>query len=227
MSTLTDHRPTRWLLTLGPTHEPIDQVRFIGNRSSGRMGMEIARAARDAGAQTHLLAGPCAPEGLDSWPNVRRFRTADELRGLLTEAWPDFDVLVMAAAVADWRVAGGPRLGKLRRGDAPPSLQLEPVGEILGNLRNRDNQFVIGFALEPAAEAVASARRKLSAKKADCIVANSLETIDAPRSDARLVWPDGRVEVLADDPQPIDKGEVARRLVRAVMPAITRKCRGR
>ncbi|MCE9618985.1 MAG: phosphopantothenoylcysteine decarboxylase [Planctomycetes bacterium] len=217
--------PLRWLLTLGPTHEPIDQVRFIGNRSSGRMGFEIAKAARDAGAEVKILAGPCSAAGLDSWPNLARFQTAEELRGLLTEQWKDFDVLVMAAAVADWRVAGAARTGKLRRSAAPPALQLEQVPEILGNLSSRADQFIVGFALEPLAEVVDNALKKLAAKKADCIVANSLETLDSGASDAQLVWPDGRVTTRGGSQTFEPKERIARWIVESIAPAIARKCR--
>lgn len=186
-------RPLRALVTLGPTHEPMDEVRFIGNRSSGRMGTEIARALAERGCGVRVLAGPCQPAGLDSLPDVRRFRTAEELRDLLRTDWPAFDLLVMAAAVADWRPRTV-RAGKTRRSDAPPLVELEPVPEILGTLSSRPDQFVVGFALEPATDLLASARAKLARKRADCIVANPLETMDAPTVEGTLVWPDGAVE---------------------------------
>ena len=93
------------IVALGPTHEPLDEVRFVGNRSSGRMGTEIAKALLERGCRVTVLAGPCRPDGLDSLPGVERFRTAEELRSLLAARWPMADLLVMAAAVADWRPA--------------------------------------------------------------------------------------------------------------------------
>ena len=209
--------PLRWLVTLGPTHEPIDQVRFIGNRSSGRMGLEIAQAAKAMGAHVRILAGPCSLPEINSWTDLARFQTASDLRGLLTEAWSNFDVLVVGAA----------HVGKIRRDATPPTLQLEPVAEILGNVRSRDNQFVVGFALEPKGEVIASARRKLVAKKADCIVANSLQTLDCANSDAQIVWPDGRVISLDAFGGVAPKSAVAKWIVAAISPAIAQKCRNR
>jgi len=100
---------------------------------------------------------------------------------------------VMAAAVADWR----PKVvaaGKMRRSSAAPTVELEAVPEILGALASGPRQFVVGFALEPADELLESARAKLARKRADCIVANPLETMDSARVDGTLVWPDDRVE---------------------------------
>jgi phosphopantothenoylcysteine decarboxylase/phosphopantothenate--cysteine ligase len=203
------------IVTLGPTHEPIDEVRFLGNRSSGRMGVEIARALQAQGCRVTVLAGPCRPDGLDSLPDVRRFRTAEELRATLCGAWPEADLLVMAAAVADWRPVSV-QSGKLRRSDGGRTLELEQVPEILGSLTHRTGQFVVGFALEPAEELLASARSKLSRKRADCIVANPLATMDADCVDGTLVWADGRVET----PGPrMSKAVFARWLVDRVLPA--------
>lgn len=215
------------MVTLGPTHEPIDQVRFIGNRSSGRMGFEIAKAAKETGAFVRVLAGPCSLHELNSCCDVARFHSAADLRQLLTEEWPNFDVLVMAAAVADWRVVGSPHLGKIRRDATPPVLQLEPVAEILGNLQTRNNQFVVGFALEPKDDVLSSARRKLVSKNADCIVANSLETLDCAKSDAQIVWGDGRILTRDESTAFAEKSAVARWIVAAIAPAITQKCVGR
>ena len=217
-------RPTRWLVTLGPTHEPIDQVRFIGNRSSGRMGFEIAKAAKETNAQVRVLAGPCSLPEMNSWNDVARFQSAADLRKLLNNEWPNFDVLVMAAAVADWRVVGAPVEGKIRRDATPPMLQLEPVAEIVGHLQSRHNQFVVGFALEPKHELLASARRKLAAKKVDCIVANSLETLDSTHSDAQIVWGDGRVLTQGHVNEFAEKSSVARWIVQTLLPAIAQKC---
>jgi phosphopantothenoylcysteine decarboxylase/phosphopantothenate--cysteine ligase len=202
------------IVAFGPTHEPLDEVRFIGNRSSGRMGVEIARALLDAGCRVTALAGPCRPDGLDSLPEVVRFRTAEELRGLLEACWPAADLLVMAAAVADWRPASF-AIGKRRRSDGTLTVELEPVPEILGSLRHRAGQFVVGFALEPSAELLDSARAKLARKRADCIVANPLETMDATTVLGSLVWPD-RVE---SPGRAVPKSEFARWLVDRVLPA--------
>lgn len=206
--------PLRAIVTLGPTHEPLDEVRFVGNRSSGRMGLEIATALRKRGCHVTALAGPCQPTGLDSLPDVVRFRTAEELRQLLQARWPEADLLVMAAAVADWRpVEVQP--GKRRRADGRLSIELEPVAEILGSLESRPDQFVVGFALEPQDELLASAHSKLGRKRADCIVANPLETMDATDIDGSLVWADGRVERPG---APCPKARFADWLVDRVLP---------
>jgi phosphopantothenoylcysteine decarboxylase/phosphopantothenate--cysteine ligase len=213
--------PLRTLITLGPTHEPMDAVRYLGNRSSGRMGVAIAKALERAGCHVHVLAGPCQPVGIDSLPRVERFRTAEQLRGLLASRWPGHDMLVMAAAVADWRPAN-PVTGKARRRDDPLTLSLEPVPEILGSLASRPDQFVTGFALEPREELIDSARRKLERKRADCIVANPLETMDAIEIEATLIWPDGRQE--RPEEGRLDKQAFAAWLVDRLLPAARARC---
>ena len=216
------HDSLRALVALGPTHEPIDAVRYLGNRSSGRMGVAIARALLRAGCDVRTLAGPCQPDGLDSLPGVQRFRTAEQLRQLIAGAWPACDLLVMAAAVADWRPAATME-GKRRRQGGALTLELEPVPEILGSLDSRPNQFVVGFALEPEAELLESARSKLGRKRADCIVANPLETMDAPDVVGTLVWADGRIETPGTR---LAKPAFADWLCGRVLPAARDRCRG-
>ena len=185
----------RILVTAGPTWEPIDQVRYLGNRSSGRMGLECAAAAVAAGCPTTLLRGPGTPcphqqPGLCE----ERFESARELEEALTRLWPAHDILVMAAAVADFR----PRLSatapaKFRRSEAPPHLDLEAVPDLLAQLAELDSpgQIRIGFALEPASELAASAQRKLEQKRLRGIVANPLETLDSDSIDGYLLLADG------------------------------------
>lgn len=174
-------RPLRVLVAYGPTHEPIDDVRFIGNRSSGRMGLAIADALARAGCAVTTAAGPGVPvPGLESGGRVVRFRTAADLLTLLRTEWPGHDALVMAAAVADYR----PRTmleGKMRREAGVRTLELEPTEDILAGLApmTRPDQFVVGFALERSDDLEASAAAKLERKRADAIVANPLETMDA------------------------------------------------
>jgi phosphopantothenoylcysteine decarboxylase/phosphopantothenate--cysteine ligase len=184
----------RVLITAGPTHEPIDQVRFIGNQSSGRLGIALANQSVRRGWPTTLLIGPATAD-YGSFPqeSIQRFRTADELGRLLAALWPSHDVLIMAAAVADFRPAKPQAAGKLRRSRAALSLELEPTPDLLANLASttRADQLVIGFALEPAEELEASARRKLREKRVDAIVANPIETLDAETIDATLFLHDG------------------------------------
>jgi phosphopantothenoylcysteine decarboxylase/phosphopantothenate--cysteine ligase len=184
------------LITAGPTQEPIDAVRYIANRSSGRMGITLAEASAARGRRTTLLLGP-TPLGPTEHSRLTtvRFRTTADLQALLAEHWPQHTVLVMAAAVADYRPARpeGPP-GKRRRTGDIWSLELEPTPDLLADLApiTRPDQLTIGFALEPAEEMAASARRKLDAKRVDAIVANPLETMGSDVIRATLILRDGR-----------------------------------
>jgi phosphopantothenoylcysteine decarboxylase/phosphopantothenate--cysteine ligase len=179
------------LVAAGPTHEPIDDVRYIGNRSSGRMGTSICRAFLDAGCQVTLARGP-GVASVDGCAD-RRFGTAAELLELLKKEWPAHQLLVMAAAVADYRPARRVD-GKLRREDGPLTLELEPTEDILSGLAGarHDRQYVVGFALERPEELTASAAAKLARKRADAIVANPLETMDSTDVDGHVLFADGR-----------------------------------
>jgi phosphopantothenoylcysteine decarboxylase/phosphopantothenate--cysteine ligase len=179
------------LVAAGPTHEPIDDVRYIGNRSSGRMGTSICRAFLDAGCQVTLARGP-GVASVDGCAD-RRFGTAAELLELLKKEWPAHQLLVMAAAVADYRPARRVD-GKLRREDGPLTLALEPTEDILSGLAGarHDRQYVVGFALERPEELTASAAAKLARKRADAIVANPLETMDSADVDGHVLFADGR-----------------------------------
>jgi phosphopantothenoylcysteine decarboxylase/phosphopantothenate--cysteine ligase len=187
--------PCRLLITAGPTHEPIDAVRYVGNRSSGRLGVALAEAATAAGHVATLLLGPTAlPPPADPRIGLHRFTTAADLAAVLARLWPEHDVLVMAAAVADFRprAAAGPD-AKLPRGDGGLTLDLEPTPDLLADLApsTRPDQTVIGFALEPPERLLDSARRKLAAKRLDAIVANPLETMDAPAITATVLLASG------------------------------------
>ena len=194
----SDGRTPRLLVTAGPTHEPIDAVRYIGNRSSGRMGIALATEAAARNWPTTLLLGPTpiAPES-SSHLTVIRFQTTAELQQELLQQWPDHDVLIMAAAVADFRPsrpAGESIPDKLRRTGDTLTITLEPTPDLLARIADhtRADQTVIGFALEPAAQLLDSARDKLHRKRADAIVANPLETMDAEDVRATVVLRDGK-----------------------------------
>jgi phosphopantothenoylcysteine decarboxylase/phosphopantothenate--cysteine ligase len=207
------------LVTAGPTEEPIDEVRFIGNRSSGRMGIEIARAFADAGCGVTLLLGPIRGDvPVHSRIACVRFRTAAELDAALGQAAPAHPVLIMAAAVADFRPAAA-ATGKILRG-GPLELRLEPVPDLLGSLPRHPGAFRLGFALEEPARLLERARVKLASKDLDAVVANPLATMESGSVDATLVWRDGRLERAADGA--IDKRDFARWLagrILAVVPA--------
>lgn len=170
----TSLKGVRVLIGNGRTEEPIDPVRVLTNRSSGRMGFAIAEAARDRGADVTVVAGPVsvdAPHGVTVVPVT----TAAQMERAMRERAGRAHVVVMAAAVADYRVAR-PSLRKLKRGAGALTLTLEPNADILAGLGRdkRAGQTVVGFALETD-DGVANARAKLTAKNADLIVLNSPE----------------------------------------------------
>jgi phosphopantothenoylcysteine decarboxylase/phosphopantothenate--cysteine ligase len=162
----------RVLVTAGPTREPIDAVRFIANRSSGRQGYAIADEAARRGAEVTLVSGPTAlpdPYGV----RTIRVETAAEMLAAVESAFESTDVVVAAAAVADLRPAA-PASGKIKKADAPGSIALEPTVDILASLGARKgSRTLVGFAAE-AGDPVASARRKLASKNLDLVVANDI-----------------------------------------------------
>jgi phosphopantothenoylcysteine decarboxylase / phosphopantothenate---cysteine ligase len=164
----------RILITAGPTHEPIDPVRYIANRSSGKQGYAIAAAAQAAGAEVTLVSGPVElddPAGV----TVRRVESAREMLDRVQAALP-VDVAIFAAAVADWRVAheGGQKLKKTATG--LPPLQLVENPDILATvskLREQRPKLVIGFAAETE-HLIDNAKAKFARKGCDWIVANDV-----------------------------------------------------
>lgn len=191
--------PATVLITAGPTYEPIDAVRFIGNRSSGRLGVELARAAHAVGLDVILALGPNTVPA-PSFPDrlrVERFRSCADLEGLLAELWPArAEVLIMAAAVADFRPGQPAGRGKLRREIEGLTIEMEATPDLVAACaaRRRPGQRIIGFALETQAELAASAADKIRRKGLDAIVANPLETMDADEIDGLLIHADGRRE---------------------------------
>lgn len=195
------------LVTAGPTHEPIDPVRVIANRSSGRQGFAIAAAVADAGARVTLVAGPVS---LDTPTGATRVdvETAEQMAEAVFAALPA-DAAVLVAAVADWRVE--PSLTKLKKGDGPPQLKFTPTRDILAELVASPQRppLLIGFAAETD-DVVDQAIAKRIAKGADWIVANDVsgDVMGGHRNRVHLItaegvedWPEGAKE------------EVARRLV--------------
>jgi len=184
------------LITAGPTHEPIDAVRYIGNRSSGRMGIALADEAARRGWDVMLLLGPTHRTPADSRVRVARFRTAADLEGLLAQEAGGCDVLVMAAAVADYRPGpnAGMAVGKFRRTEGPLRLELESTPDLIAGVaaRRRAGQVLVAFALEPREEMLASAKRKLERKGVDLVVGNPLETLDSEGVEAVVIGKDGR-----------------------------------
>lgn len=218
-------RPLRVLVAYGPTHEPIDDVRFIGNRSSGRMGSAIAEELARAGCAVTVAAGPGVPLA-DAAARTVRFRTAADLLALLQAEWPAHDALVMAAAVADYR----PRAamdGKMRREAGARTLELEPTQDILASLAptTRPDQFVVGFALERPEELEASAASKLERKRADAIVANPLQTMDAADVDGALLLAGAPPQWLRPAGR-LSKPAFASWLAQVLLPRMDARCAG-
>jgi phosphopantothenoylcysteine decarboxylase/phosphopantothenate--cysteine ligase len=162
----------RILVTAGPTHEPVDAVRFLGNRSSGKMGWAIAQEARRRGAAVTLISGPthlADPPGVE----VVRVETAEEMRDAVLSHFDDADAVVKAAAVADFRPKEHVE-GKIKKEGGTPELYLEPTPDILRELGERKGERVlIGFAAETDELEVAG-RQKLREKHLDLIVVNKV-----------------------------------------------------
>jgi phosphopantothenoylcysteine decarboxylase/phosphopantothenate--cysteine ligase len=162
----------RIVVTAGPTWEPIDAVRFVGNRSTGRMGFAVAREAFGRGADVTLVVGPGTvepPEG----PRVVRVATAEEMRLAVLEAVEDADAVIMAAAVADFRPREAAP-GKLKKEEGPPRLELVPTPDILAELgQMKGDRVLVGFAAETE-DVEAAGRTKLGAKRLDLLVANEV-----------------------------------------------------
>lgn len=169
----------RVLVSAGGTREPIDAVRFVGNRSSGRMGVALAAAAHRRGARVTLIGANLAiapPPGVETVA----VSTASELQSACQQRFGDCDVLVMAAAVADFRPVA-PAEGKLKKqGRDRLTLELERTEDVLGDLtkRRRDDQTIVGFAAEHGAGAIALGRPKLDGKRLDALVVNDVSRAD-------------------------------------------------
>jgi phosphopantothenoylcysteine decarboxylase/phosphopantothenate--cysteine ligase len=198
------------LVTAGPTHEPIDPVRVIANRSSGRQGFAIAAAAVDAGARVTLVAGPVS---LKTPAGVTRIdvETAEEMAKAVFSALP-VDAAILVAAVADWRVEPSPT--KLKKGEGPPQLRFLPTRDILAELGKSDRRprLLVGFAAETD-HVVEQAVRKREAKGADWIVANDVsgDVMGGERNRVHLITGEG-----VEDWPEASKDEVARRLIARV-----------
>lgn len=203
------------LITAGPTCEDLDPVRYLTNRSSGKMGYAVAEAAAHRGARVILVSGPTS---LQTPAGVERVdvRSAEEMHRAVLDKFAESSVAIFAAAVADYRPvqqAGQ----KMKRGTEPVTLSLEPTPDILASVaRNKGDKLIVGFAAET--ENVAdNARKKLAAKNADLIVANDVTAegagFDGDTNVVTLFSRDGR-----DLPLPrMKKSEVARHILDEVI----------
>jgi phosphopantothenoylcysteine decarboxylase/phosphopantothenate--cysteine ligase len=203
------------LVSAGPTCEDLDPVRFLTNRSSGKMGYAVAEAAAKRGAKVILVSGPV---NLETPAGVERadVRTAEEMRRAVSDRSAEASMIILAAAVADYRPVER-RAEKIKKGSAPLAISLEPTIDILAEVaKNKGRKIVVGFAAET--ERVAeNARKKLASKNADLIVANDVTAegagFDQDTNVVTLFSRDGRDLALPKMP----KTEVAQRILDEVL----------
>ena len=198
----------RLLITAGPTREYLDDVRFLSNASSGRMGYALAEAALAAGHSVVLVTGPVSltpPTGCE----VHSVETSQEMRDACLSVWPGCDGAIGAAAVCDYR----PRVqhaGKLSKTGGPLTLDLVETPDILAELgRDKGRRRIIGFALE-SEDGRSRAMRKLAAKNCDAIALNHPTAIGSDNNTVELLAPDGSTIATWQ----ASKAEIARALIR-------------
>lgn len=210
------------LVTAGPTREPLDPVRYVSNRSSGKMGYAVAAAARKAGHAVRLVSGPvalAAPRGVQ----LVRVTTAAEMLAAVARHVRACDLLVMAAAVADWRPKKAAKL-KLKKSAGPPRVEWEATPDILKTIAplKKSSQVFCGFAAETNRVA-AEARRKLREKRLDAIAANDVSKTDrgfeSDRNALTIYCADGRVRKIAL----ASKTECAAQLLEILAPLCAQK----
>jgi phosphopantothenoylcysteine decarboxylase / phosphopantothenate---cysteine ligase len=191
----------RVLVTAGGTREPIDSVRFIGNRSSGRMGYALAAEAARRGASVTVVGANVTlepPPGVE----VIAVGTAAELGDVCEQRFDECDVLLMAAAVADFRPAA-PAENKLKKDDGMPTIVVEPTADVLSGLaaRRRSGQVLVGFAAEHGHDAIAYGRGKLERKGLDMVVVNDISLsgvgFDAAENEVTVLSRDGNERLVS------------------------------
>lgn len=207
---LKDMKGTKVLVTAGPTIAPIDPVRFITNRSSGKMGYAIAKEARDRGADVTLISGPCN-EKVPFGVNLINISTNEEMRAAVLNNYEDSEIIIKAAAVADYK----PKLycsSKIKKSDNELNIEFVRDNDILKELGlHKKKQILVGFAAE-SNDLLQNAKAKLLKKNLDYIVAN-----DITASDTGFASDDNKVVILSQDSSPIaidkmSKKQVAREL---------------
>jgi phosphopantothenoylcysteine decarboxylase/phosphopantothenate--cysteine ligase len=213
-------RGVKVLVTAGPTREAIDPARFLSNPSTGRMGFALAEAAARRGGDVTLIAGPTH---LLSSPDIHRVDvvTAGEMRDAVASRFDDCDVLLKAAAVADFRPVATSDL-KVKKADVAPTLELQPNPDILRELSGRKGaRFLVGFAAETG-DLVAEGRRKLAEKSLDLVVANSINAVGSgfatETNEVTLIDAEGDVTALPL----MSKREVAEAILDRIEPRLRR-----
>jgi phosphopantothenoylcysteine decarboxylase/phosphopantothenate--cysteine ligase len=196
----------RFLITAGPTREPIDPVRYLSNRSSGKMGYAIAEAAIEAAHEVVLISGPvdiARPRGAAVIP----ISTSDEMLDAVHQQARNCDILVMCAAVADYKAAKVSK-SKIKKRDANLSLELVPTRDILASLSKQDRHYVVvGFAAETE-NIEANAQKKLQEKHCDMVVAN-----DVSRADSGMESDENEVTILFRDGEKITISRAPKKIV--------------
>jgi len=215
----------RFLVTAGPTREPIDPIRYLSNRSSGKMGYAIAEAAINAGHDVVLISGPVdvdPPRGAE----LTSVLTSDDMFDAVHEHLHDCDVLVMCAAVADYKPKQLSKT-KIKKRDADLSLELIPTRDILASLPKEDrNYVVVGFAAETE-NVEARARKKLEEKNCDVIVANDVSHPDfgmeSDENEVTMLFRDGKIKKIARSPKKIVARELLKVFANVCEKRLTKK----
>lgn len=215
----------RIVVTAGPTREPIDPVRFLSNRSSGKMGYALAQAALDAGHAVTLISGPVAltaPAGAQ----LIRITTADELHDAVHAHAPSCDLLIMCAAVSDYKPLVRAN-EKLEKQTGEFSLRLTPTRDILASLPHATRRyFVVGFAAETH-DVAQSAQRKLARKGCDVIVANDVSGSDcgmeSDENEVTIFYADGASHHIARAKKEIIAREILKKVFALIEKRLTKK----
>lgn len=179
------------LVTAGGTREPIDPVRYIGNRSSGKMGYAVAQAAYDRGAEVTIVSAPTSIKP-PSNVNIEPVNTAGEMKDAVLKKFKDCDILVMAAAVADYQPATLTS-GKIKKSREGVNIELKPTDDILLEVsKKKGKKIVVGFSVE-SQDLVANSKKKLKSKDLDIIVANSVAAFERDESSAVIINKKGKM----------------------------------
>jgi phosphopantothenoylcysteine decarboxylase/phosphopantothenate--cysteine ligase len=191
--------PLRFLITAGPTREFLDPIRYVSNRSSGKMGYAIAEAALAVSSDVTLVSGPTsltAPKGVE----FVSVTTAQEMAETVWSRFSSVDVCIMAAAVCDFRPKTA-AASKIKKGSFSGVMELEPTPDILAELgRRKKSQVLVGFAVETD-DLEKHAREKLARKKLDLIVANDSSAFDSETNRVAILTADGDIQRLPEMPK--------------------------
>ena len=215
----------RFLITAGPTREPLDPVRYLSNRSSGKMGYAIAKAAIDAGNEVVLISGPVdvdPPRGTE----LISVSTSDEMFDAVHRQTRHCDIIVMCAAVADYKPKHVSKT-KIKKRDANLSLELIPTRDILASLPVKDRQYVVvGFAAETE-NVEANAQKKLWEKNCDIVIANDVSRADSgmesDENEVIILFRDGETKKISRAPKKIVACELVKIFANVCEKRLTKK----